>query len=154
VHGEEITQLVIANSTDWTTELKDPESGEDIEFFFAIVTAKTPDGDLKLSYMCDAMRAAKVHFHTYDAKSGAAERITRCGATLERLKAYADATNFKLGLDPTAVAEAAGKVGLVVANPDGNPGGWCVRGFIFPLRRALLNKLGWSACILCFRFGP
>jgi len=126
VHEQNITQLYIANSTDWKSELKDPESGEEIEFFFAIITAKSTEGDLKLSHMCDAMRAAHVHFHTYDAKSGLAVRITRCGATLQRLKDYADATLFKQGLNAVEVASAAEKVGLAIKNPDGNPGGWYV----------------------------
>jgi hypothetical protein len=124
VHELNKTQLYIANSTDWKTELKDPETGEEIEFFFAIITAKSTEGDLKLSHMCDAMRAAHLHFHTYDAKSGLAVRITRCGATLQRLKEYADATLFKHGLNASEVAGAAEKVGLAIKNPEGNPGGW------------------------------
>lgn len=102
----------------------DPESGENIEFFFAIITAKSTEGDLKLSHMCDSMRAAQLYFHSYDAKSGLGVRITRCGATLQRLKTFADATNFKIGLNSSEVAKAAEKLGLEIANPDGNPGNW------------------------------
>eukprot|EP00613_Pedinella_sp_CCMP2098_P032625 CAMPEP_0171730268 /NCGR_PEP_ID=MMETSP0991-20121206/28176_1 /TAXON_ID=483369 /ORGANISM="non described non described, Strain CCMP2098" /LENGTH=68 /DNA_ID=CAMNT_0012324941 /DNA_START=6 /DNA_END=209 /DNA_ORIENTATION=- len=51
-------RLVVANSTGSQTQLKDPESGENIEFHFAIVTTLDDEGDQKLASMCMAMQNA------------------------------------------------------------------------------------------------
>ena len=59
-------RLIVANATNATTVLKDPETGEEIIFLFAIVTDKNNDGDLKLAHMCHAMQNANVYFHTYE----------------------------------------------------------------------------------------
>jgi hypothetical protein len=59
-------RLIVANGTNATTVLKDPETAEEIIFLFAIVTDKNDDGDLKLAHMCHAMQNANVFFHTYE----------------------------------------------------------------------------------------
>jgi hypothetical protein len=65
------------------------------------------------------MRNANVFFHTYDSKSGAPIRITRIGATKARVLEYANATDFKMSLDPLKAQEACEKAGLDLVNPPG-----------------------------------
>lgn len=97
--------------------LYDPDGDEEILFFFGLVTQKGEDGDLKLAKMCAAMESAGAHHHTYDAKSGAAYRMTRIGVTQSRLERFAHATNYVSGFDEAAVAAACLAANIVLENP-------------------------------------
>ena len=94
--------------------LYDPDGDEKIIFFFGLITQKGEDGDLKLAKMCAAMESAGVHHHTYDAKSGAAYRMTRIGVTQSRLERFAHATNYVSGFDEAAVAAACVAANIVL----------------------------------------
>eukprot|EP00615_Pteridomonas_danica_P004290 CAMPEP_0114374788 /NCGR_PEP_ID=MMETSP0101-20121206/35870_1 /TAXON_ID=38822 ORGANISM="Pteridomonas danica, Strain PT" /NCGR_SAMPLE_ID=MMETSP0101 /ASSEMBLY_ACC=CAM_ASM_000211 /LENGTH=830 /DNA_ID=CAMNT_0001528687 /DNA_START=1 /DNA_END=2493 /DNA_ORIENTATION=- len=102
-----LASIFVENMTSASTEKYDKESGESIEFYFGLITTKDDSGDLKLARLCAAMNNAGIHHHTYDAKSGADYRMTRMGATKSRLEGFADATNFKLGLNPVKIEEAS-----------------------------------------------
>jgi len=110
--------VVIDNKTDAATVMYDAESGEEVKFYFGLLTAKNSDGDLKLVKMCSAMEGASVHHHTYDAKSGANYRMTRLGVTKSRLERFADATQFEVGFSSRAVERACVEKGLRLENPD------------------------------------
>jgi hypothetical protein len=97
-------------------EKYDPESGEIITFYFGLVTTKDEAGDLKLAQLCAAMNNAGVHHHTYDAKSGASYRLTRMGATKTRILRFADATNFRMGLNPAKIEAASKAAGIDLEN--------------------------------------
>mmetsp|Transcript_29683 Transcript_29683/g.34946 ORF Transcript_29683/g.34946 Transcript_29683/m.34946 type:complete len:569 (-) Transcript_29683:973-2679(-) len=114
-HGK--TPLVIDNKTHAGTKMYDPESNEEIQFFFAIITEKGTEGDMKLGKMCLDMDAAGVYHTTYDAKSGASYRITRLGCSVARIKAYASASSYMIGFDPEAVERAYGGLGMKLENP-------------------------------------
>ena len=84
------------------------------EFMYGFVTTKDDDGDIKLAGMCEAMDQAGLFHTTYDAKSGAAFRITLIGATEARLEAFADAKNVLMGLQPIKIKAACVARGLVL----------------------------------------
>lgn len=115
-HGK--TPLVIDNKTHAGTKMYDPESHEEIQFFFAMLTEKGAEGDLKLGKMCLEMDDAGVYHTTYDAKSGTNSRITRLGCSVARLKAYASATSYTMGFDPEAVQKAYEAKSLKLENPN------------------------------------
>jgi hypothetical protein len=83
-------RIVVDNTTSALTKAIDPESQEEILFLFAVVTSKSDEGDAKLGDMCGLLMDAQLHYHTYDAKSGAPYRITRMGATESRLKLFGE----------------------------------------------------------------
>jgi len=70
------------------------------------------------------MDDAGVNHHTYDAKTGGQYRITRIGATLGRLEAYAEATQFVRSFEPRAVEKACKIAGLGLENPPGLGDHW------------------------------
>jgi len=94
-------RILVDNSTDASSNFTDPESGEQVLFLMAIITTKNDEGDSKLGDMCDALVAANVQYHTYDAKSGGPYRITRMGATQSRLKAYGNKNPRRACITPT-----------------------------------------------------
>ena len=83
--------------------LYDKLSGEEIHFYYALVTKKDEHGDRKLASLISQMKEAGVHSHTYDARSGAKYRITRVGATGSRLGEFADAVHYINELNPERV---------------------------------------------------
>lgn len=119
--GEGISaRVIVDNKTDCNTVIYDyAEDQEEIMFLFAMLTEKNDDGDLKLAKMCAAIRAAGLHHHTYDLKSGAEMRQTRIGVTMSRLKKFAAATDHIIGFDKTAIEQACRSIDLVLENPPG-----------------------------------
>lgn len=119
-HG--VTNLIVDNKTFAYTPAFDPESGEPIQFFFAIITEMGEVGDLELGKVCLDMDAAGIYHHTYDAKSGALARITRLGATRTRLERYCAATKYTVGFEPAMVKAAYEALGMKLENPEGYGG--------------------------------
>lgn len=63
------------------------------------------------------MDAAGVYHTTYDAKSGANNRITRIGCSMVRLKSFASAIAYTMGFDPQQVEKAYDEIGVRLENP-------------------------------------
>jgi hypothetical protein len=95
----------------------DPESGETTHFLFNVVTTNSDEGVLKLARIVSQCQSAGVATHTFDARSGAAYRITRLGATDSRLLQYASSFDFMRDLNADIVKEECSKKGITIENP-------------------------------------
>ena len=97
----------------------DAETGDVVNYYFAIVTEKVDKGDLKLAKLVKDLGSCGMATHTFDASSGAEVRITRVGVTDERLERFANAIDYERGLDPARIERACLTKGLVLENPEG-----------------------------------
>lgn len=111
-----LASIFVENTTNASTDKYEEETGEQIDYYFGLITTKDEAGDLKLARLCAAMNYAGIHHHTYDAKSGALYRMTRMGATKSRIYAFADASNFKLGLNSKKIKIESLKEGIDLEN--------------------------------------
>jgi hypothetical protein len=89
VRGELSKWVVVENESKFDTEVWSKKSGNRVFFLFAVVTARTDEGDILLSKLCRKVDNVGLHHCTYDAKSGRPFRITRLGSTREKLRRFA-----------------------------------------------------------------
>ena len=106
------------NITKLTAPRFDPVTGEKLFILFGVVTKKGPENEVQLAKLIKNIKAAGVHPHTYDAKSGTGLRITRLGVTETRLLEFAEAIEFMRKFDEAAITKASHDIGLVITNPD------------------------------------